>query len=404
MRRVTRYLLWLFVLSVVPLGIVGSLPGLGTFSRLIGMAAISAGALTTVAEGRIRKPGVIFWFALVFAVASVLSLFWSVSYTDSAYRAQTYIQGVGLIWVVREFARTREEQHSLLLAFCLGAFVFAFDLLRNFSAGVQLERYSAGGVNPNYVAFSLVTGFPMAWYLFLHHRRAIRILASLYCLVAPVAVLLTASRGAFIAGIATLSIIPLTLRRESFSSLVPVMVVLFGAAVTIGLVVPRQSWDRLRTTTQEIEGGTMSGRTQIWNIGWRLFQERPFLGAGAGAFPAAFESVRYGTAGAHNMLLALLVEQGIVGLCLFASLLGACAWIIIGLPSPDRKLWAVLMLAWLISGMSADSHTDKVTWVLFGLLAAQDGVKITRRHVSEAGQALLYPVPARRITSRSASR
>ena len=413
MRRVTRYLLWLFVVSVIPLGIVSALPGIGTFSRVIGMATIGAGVLTTVAERRIRKPGVIFWFALVFAIASVLSLLWTISYASTAERVGTYIQYVGLIWVVREFARTREEQHSLLLAICLGAFVFAFDLLLNFSTGVQLQRYSAMGVNPNYVGVSLVTGFPMAWYLFLHHRGATRVFASLYCWVAPVAVVLTAGRGAVIAGVVTLSIVPLTLRRKSLSSLLLVMVVLFGAAVTIGLVVPRQSWNRLLTIKQEIGSGTMGGRTQIWNVGWRIFQEQPLLGAGAGAFPAAFESVRYGIAGAHNMPLALLVEQGIVGLCLFASLLAACAWVIIGLPSPDRKLWTVVMVAWLISAMSSDSHVDKITWVLFGLLAAQEGVKTAHRRISEpalvrsktaVGEVFLPPIPARRMTSTSASR
>ena len=410
MRRVTLYLLWLFVASLVPLGIVSALPGIGTFSRLIGMVTIGAGVLTTVAEQRIRRPGVIFWFALMFAIASVLSLIWTVSVSYTTYRVGTYIQCVGLIWVVREFARTREEQHSLLLAFCLGAFVFAFDLLRNFGTGVQLQRYSASGVNPNYVGFSLVTGFPMAWHLFLHHRGAIRLFSSLYCLVAPVAVLLTAGRGAFIAGIFTLSIVPLTLRRQSFS-MAPVMVV-FGAAVAIGLIVPQQSWERLVTIRQEIEG-SMGGRTQIWSFGWHVFQERPLLGAGAGAFPAAFESVYYAVGGAHNMLLALLVEQGIVGVCLFASLFGACVWTISGLPSPDRKLWAVLMLGWLIIGMSGDSHMDKVTWVLFGLLAAHDRVRTTRRHISEptlqrakatATGALLHPVPARRPMPISASR
>jgi O-antigen ligase len=410
-RRITLALVWLFVLSVVPLGIVSTSSGVGTFSRLIGIVAIGAGVLTTLAERRIRRPGVIFWFALVFAVASVMSLFWTVSYADTVSRAGTYLQFVALIWVVREFARTREQQHSLLLAFCLGAVVFAFDLLRNFGGGVHLERYTANGTNPNYVGVALVTGFPMAWYLLLNHRGVIRVVTALYCFVAPIAVLLTAGRGAFIAGIATLSIVPLTLRRKSFP-LLPAIALMCATAVAIGLVVPQQSWDRLFTIKQEIGGGTMNGRVPIWNVGWQLFQQRPFLGVGAGAFPAAFESVRYGNSAAHNLALALLVEQGVVGLSLFAALVGACFWVISGLPSADRKLWAVLMMGWLISGLSGDSHMDKITWVLFGMLAAQDRVKTPHqasaptlgRARRAVGGTLLGPVPVRRATPISASR
>jgi hypothetical protein len=77
--------------------------------------------------------------------------------------------------------------------------------------------------------------------------------------------------------------------------------------------------------------------------------------------------------------LALLVEQGVVGLFLFASLLMACAWTIAGLPAPERKLWTVLIVSWLVGVLSIDWHYDKVTWLLFGLLAAQSAAAIQRR-------------------------
>lgn len=413
MRQVTRWLLWLLVFSV-PWGLV-PVPVIGTISRSLGLATIAAGALTTLVEGRMRKPGVIFWLAVVFAIASVLSLFWTVSYTDTAERVGTYLQLVGLIWVVREFARTREEQSSLLLAFCLGAFVLAFDLLQNFGAGAGYRgsnRYSASGINPNYLGFTLVVGFPMAWHLLLRHRGAVRIFACLFCLAAPLAIVLTGGRGAFLAGLVALSVIPLTVGLESSRGFLLVMLVVLAAAVTIVMVVPESSWNRMMTIVPELEGGTMSGRIRIWDAGWSRFQERPILGAGAGAFPAVVEPILNRARAAHNTTLALLVEQGIVGFGIFASLLGACAWVIFGLPPPDRKMWAVLMVAWAILSMSGDAHFDKVTWVLFGLLAAQERMKTTVGTVASpqwddhgaAGQALPRRLPARRIRSIAASR
>ena len=102
------------------------------------------------------------------------------------------------------------------------------------------------------------------------------------------------------------------------------------------------------------------------------------------------------------MALALLVEQGVVGLFLFASLLLACAWTIVGLPSPERKLWAVLMLGWLVGVMSIDWQYDKITWLLFGLLAAQSARSTRRSAVvnrTSEPAVLSRPPEARRVRS-----
>jgi O-antigen ligase len=133
----------------------------------------------------------------------------------------------------------------------------------------------------------------------------------------------------------------------------------------------------------------MSGRTELWDRAWRAFLERPILGAGANAFGAAVDPRRGTQGSAHNSALALLVEQGVVGLTLFTILLATCAWAIVGLPAKQRLLWSASMLAWLIFAMAHDAHTDRVTWVLFGLLAAESAA--TGRSALAARES---PVPA----------
>jgi O-antigen ligase len=397
-RRLSRFLVWLFIFSV-PWGIVvNALPGLGSMTRLLGLVATGAGVLTAVVGGRIRKPGVIFWFAVVYTVASVLSLTWTISYPYSLERVETYIQFLGLVWLVREFAQTRREQHSFLLAFCLGAFAVAVNLFWNFLTGGGLQsqpRYSATDISPNYAGFALVIGFPMAWQLYVHRRETVRLMGLAYCLVAPIAVVLTASRTSLLAGFVVLSIVPVTVRRESSSWVLKVMLALCVAAVTIGLIVPSQTWDRILTTKQEIEEGTLGGRGRIWDAGWPVLQERPVLGVGAGAFPAAVEPALHKPTAAHNMVLCLLVEQGIVGFCLFVCLLGACVWTITRLPPNDRWVWGASIMAWLVFTVSSDSQADKVTWVLFGLLAAHGDAGMRRRS---------SPIQARVETDASALR
>jgi O-antigen ligase len=171
-------------------------------------------------------------------------------------------------------------------------------------------------------------------------------------------------------------------------SLLQVAVIVIAAGVAIVGTMPEATWNRLSTTVEEFEGGTMSGRTDIWDRGWVAFLERPILGAGANAFGAA-TTPGTGTQGsAHNMVLALLVEQGAFGLCVFGGLLVMCAWVIVGLPARDRIIWVPAMLSWFIFAMLHDAHTDRVSWVVFGLLAAEGA---TRRHSEPAVQESRIP-------------
>jgi O-antigen ligase len=202
-----------------------------------------------------------------------------------------------------------------------------------------------------------------------------------YVAVAPVGILLTGSRGAFVAGIVALSIVPLTLTRISRRSLVLIPSALVVVLVMTTMFVPGYIWDRMFTISQEIAGqGTLTGRIDIWRAGWEAFLDRPVLGAGGGAFGAAVESVilERRMQASHNAFLAVLVEQGITGLAVFAALLGACAWVISRLPPPERKLWGVVMLTWFVGVMSVGWQYRKLTWLLFGLLAAQETLQWAR--------------------------
>ena len=111
----------------------------------------------------------------------------------------------------------------------------------------------------------------------------------------------------------------------------------------------------------------MSGRADIWQAALSVIPERPVLGAGLGAFITATNN----HAGAHNLLLGVLVEEGLVGFSLYVGLLAACAVAIVRMPFRERMLWVSLMLAWLVGVMSLNWEYRKVTWLLFGLVAAE---------------------------------
>src|SRR4029077_1412081 len=225
----------------------------------------------------------------------------------------------------------REEVQPLLVAICLGLFVPLLDLLNNFRLNVSANRFegrfSGNGFNADQLGVSLVLGLPIAWHLLMNRRGIVRVAAAIYFVAAPVGLLLTAARGAFLAGLVACAIVPATLPRLSLKSYALSGVLLIAVALSTALVVPRTNWDRiLGIGSQLTEGGSMSGRTDIWQAALQVFPERPLLGAGLGAFLDAVNPLLRDSrmSNAHNLALGLMVEDGLLCLCLFAGILVAC--------------------------------------------------------------------------------
>jgi O-antigen ligase len=270
-----------------------------------------------------------------------------------------------------------------MTALMLGSFVPLIDLLNNFrlgrGIGANAQRFTGAGINADGVGLLLVLTLPIAWYLLLHRRGVVRVAALVFVVVAPVGLLLTATRGAFLAGMVALAIVPLTLPRQSVRSYVLGGVLLFLVTLSLALVVPRYNWERMLSTSTELtEGGSMSGRAKLWNSGSQAILERPLLGAGAGAYRMAIEPYFFTkVTSAHNVAIGLLVEDGIVGLTLFAAIFAACAWTAFRSPPPYGALFGVLLLTWMVGGMFINPEAMKLTWVLFGLVSAQSGLPRT---------------------------
>jgi O-antigen ligase len=407
MVNLTQYLLWAYVFTLswdnVPL------PFIGSISRAIGLAVTGAAILTTMIHGRFRRPDRVLVLAIAFATWSALTVLWTVSYADTVTRAFTYGQVVVSAWLIREFIRTREQVEPLMVAFCFGSVVPITSLLINFWTGAETQdasRFTASDLNPNVLGVILVIGLPMAWYLLMHRRGAPRIIAMIYWILAPLCMLLTGTRGGFVAALVAAAIVPLTIPRsiKSYASAGAIAVVAVAAIV---IVVPRENWERMGTISSEVtEGGRLSGRTDIWSAGLSLYPEHPILGIGAGAYAVTVQPLlRSGKAMvSHNTALGLLVEEGIVGLCIFAALLAASAWTIAHFPPPYRVLWGVTMATWFVGAMDGNFEHVKITWVLIGLISAQAGLKDPVTSVVRMRTRSAHGVSARPLYPASLSR
>ena len=381
-RDLTRSLLWVFVFTA-PWDTI-ALPYVGSVSRAAGLALSGAAILTIALEARVRKPDAVLVFAIAFALWNVLSVMWTISSERTFVVVVTVAQLVLSVVIIRQLVRTERQMQSMWAALCFGLFIPLMDLMNNFRLGAGLmqdpSRFTGFGLNADVTGFFLVLGVPIGWHLITHGRGLIRLIALIYVVAAPVGLLLTSTRGAFVAGLAALAIVPLTLYRQSWQSRVIAGGLLLAAILSAVILVPQDNWDRVLSTGTELKEGTLSGRRELWNAGWQAFPQRPLVGAGPGAFGQATEpflrnyvSVS-GVVSAHNVVLALLVEYGVIGFALFAGILAATIRASYRAPPPYGALCGVLVLTWLVGAMSINPEGLKFTWVLFGLISAQSGL------------------------------
>ena len=208
-----------------------------------------------------------------------------------------------------------------------------------------------------------------------------------------VGVVLTFSRGAAVAAAAVVAV-AIVLR------LVPLRVVLVGAlcaAVLIGAF--PQYVTRVGTIADaadlsgesELPDSALRGRAAENAAAVTAFAENPLLGLGPGQFPAnytryarraAVDDLHATDRRAHNLVLAMLAEVGIIGTALFAGILVATAIPLMRIrrhardPADAIIATGLLLgiLAFLFAGAFLDLAYARYFWLLLGLAGAAGSV------------------------------
>ncbi|HXB70786.1 MAG TPA: O-antigen ligase family protein [Candidatus Acidoferrales bacterium] len=389
MDRLAFGFLWAFIL-VVPWEGATLIGGLA-ITVWLGLMAVAAAVVRLFLKGSLRKPSVLHGWMAAFVVWASLSLAWSRDTDMTLSRTGSYLQLAIMVWLIWELVRTEERWRSLLYAYCLGASVSSINAIHNLVMGMtsasedaeklaEYGRYAPAGFDQNEFALTLALSLPMAFYL-LTRRQSF--LAAMVCwaqlLLGVVAILLTGSRAGLISLSVALTITPFALplfrgwKRRICWLAIPCIV------VSALFVVPANTWERLLTTGSEISGGTLTYRRIIWAAGVNVFRQHPFLGVGAGAFASSVESAIDIHYVAHNSFLSVLVELGVVGELILLALLSSMLYLAVRMGGLDRWLWIVLLLTWAAGVSSLTWEYRKVTWFLFGMIAAEAGLMRTGR-------------------------
>jgi hypothetical protein len=354
MPKVAYFFLWIFAFAM-PWENAVVIPGFGTVSRVVGLAAFGIGVISVLDSGRFRVPAVQHCLMGLFVTWVGLTYFWSFDPGRTRIAAVTFVQLLTMVWLIWQFAQTYQKQILLLRAFVLGTVVSSTAIVVAFLNGPTAEsyygRYTGLGFNPNDLALIL----------------------ALSLVLALGAILLTAARGPLLASAGALLMLPFAFAQLTRGQKIVgfALVVLMG--IGAGFLVPQTSWSRLSTIGSEVSSGTLNERTMIWRAGWSVFNQSPFRGVGAAAFAPSVEhalGMPFHGSGiddggpsnvelvAHNTFLSVLVEQGVIGFSLFLGILLTLVFSAWRFPLVDRAFWLSVLLTWAI-GVSSFSWVDR---------------------------------------------
>lgn len=343
----------------------------------------------------------------LFVAWAALTSIWAEDPDQAINAAYQYAVSAVLFLVVLVAVRTREDLRLVLVAMVSGAVVAAAVGAVNPPADATEGRLTSTILDPNLLAASLVAGAALAGGLYaLSRSGAGRMLAALAGLICVMSLLFTGSRGGLLAAVLTLvAAVALTGGRR-LRIAVAAIALIGTVAIFFAAFAPSDLSERLTQPTRG-EERIQEGRTTIWQVAWRGFEQNPVGGLGAGNFRVSSrryvlepgvlvrtDEVIEKPQVVHNAHLEVLTELGMVGAVLFAVLVGCSlgSTVLAGrrfrqAGDAEMRIAAVCVALALIAVLTANfffsDQYGKYLWALFGLGPAL--LTMARKSLSEAG-------------------
>lgn len=291
--------------------------------------------------------------ALMVVLALLVSLSYAFAQHQNTYTNTYWFEYLKIILIAlftsgQVDSRLRLRVMLWVIALSLGFFGVKNGLLGILRGGQPILRGPGGMLEDNNdFALALVMNVPLLWYLGLEEgarpwlRRATRFAV----LLTVVTVLLTHSRGAFLALVAT----ALWMAWRS-GRLGRAVLALVASGVAFLLFAPAHVLERL-STIGDTQESSANARLIAWSTALRMIGDNPLLGVGLRNFQPRFPEYSVIPLGpssqtyvAHNSYLQIWAESGslafLVYLLLLASVFVACAWVRRSSRSRPDLLWA----------------------------------------------------------------
>lgn len=301
-------------------------PDASVIVELIVYGLVAAYLVLQVARPpRRRRSPALLAVAWTFAFTLALSASYAIYPTLALARGVQLLITCGLGHAIALYGR-REQLHRLVHAFFVlvaGSVVIGI-AIRLPSDGLAANRFRWLHVHPVMTATYL--GLAVVFLLGLLLRNRERWTAAAWpnwvyvslMIVFTVALLATRTRGALAGAVVGCFVTAIaSVRRQSRLDLLVMSVVV---AVVTWILAGGEILTYLERGESPEALRTLSARTELWTVAWRLFQQRPVFGYGLTASRGLFFDA-VGLGGAHNALVNVMVDAGLFGILTGAAIM-----------------------------------------------------------------------------------
>ena len=381
----------------VPLGLPAGLDNASSLAGLLVIAGLSVHLVFARHRAATFPAALPFWLLLL--GVSLLTYLWSVD-PERTFRDLIALTSVIVLYVVCSLVAVNRRELSLVEAGiaaggAITGLVAAYQLATSTIAvsGGDIPRFrmdvGGQGGDPNITAAILVLPLVVATARATRDggmlRRALYLLAAA---LTGLAIILTASRGSVIAALAAIAVLAAHESRGKVIALYLAVPATIAAAALA--VAPETAISRFgkRETT---------GRSDIWRLGIAACPQYCWTGSGWGAFGEVHKRQVLASAvgkghrlryQAHNMLLAMAIEAGLVALALAVIGLAVTASELLKLPATLRGPPLAAFAGLLVSNMFVANFDYKYFWLV--LIYAAFAVEEAR----QGGRSRLLGSPA----------
>lgn len=348
--------------------------------------------LTALIEQKVKKlpPYAYYWLSFVSYIG--LSTIWSADIEMASSRALWIIYiaiayGLSFLWV-----REDKQFVAVLKSACIGASILVAGVIwsyitrqpsatTGYLTSWEGARYSLSTVNPAVAAAPISLCIPIAWHLFHENPRsgkATKIIAYLFTVLAPVALVLTGSRGAALASLFGYAYVAVsTIRgKHPWRYVFTVAGVVIGCLITISYFKGSGNIaylvDRVMLKSTTISEPNVTSRFNLWMYAWSVFAENPLFGSGIGSARLAVDEI--GTSLViHNSVLSVLSEFGLVGIALTASIIWSSLRAVRRCARKYQSMFYAILVTLLFSVMFESFETQLFFWatLLLPVLASR---------------------------------
>lgn len=345
----------LLLIFAVPTDGLWTIAGLALV-KIAGLLLFGMVGLLLISGDSIRGSAAFFITSTLYICWMLFSFIWTlmpVNYeTNLAINSQQSIKGYlylfMLILLSVQVLRTEQDLNLAFAAYLLGAIGLTYFLVRGYDPTITTVRHEIKGFDANETSLQLALGLPMALYLLLLAKSwLLRALAVVYIPIVLFGIFITGSRTGFITALlGFIGLVPWLWRARFFWKLTGLA---FFIVVLVGVInlVPQKTLDRLFSSGTELSQGTLSSRSITWSRAWLEINESPFIGNGLSSFRRVINKYNIDYT-AHNSYIAIMVEQGFIGLLLYLAVIVAVLLQVFKIPAEQR----ILMLSLLVIAVS----------------------------------------------------